>query len=872
MEPVDVRPTVLARQVDLLYDHLPGGLAVNSAVTLALWLWIAGPSRSFLWDVWASIGAAVSVLRLAGLLRYRRARPLPRDARGWLHLFAAGATAQALLWGVVSLLSFPTLAPVDQLFVVIVLCAMAGGAVIFLSPVWGVYVLYVLPTLLPASVELLMRPSATERMAGALGLVYTGAMVYTSLSTNRWIAGNTELSFKKEALAEYLHAANVELERYHQQFQRSAERALRESEGLYRSLFDNTLNGVAHCQMVYEHGQPSDFVYLDVNRAFETLTGLKGVIGKPVSAVIPGVRASDPELFALYDRVATTGSPERCEQYVAALGQWFSISAYSPSSGHFVAVFDVITERKQAEARLRASEAKFRSYIEHAPMGVFVLDRAGRFVEVNDAAAAMIGYTQAEFLQRELAGVFAPGSVDDGIRAFQALATEGERRGEFLCRRKDGSEFWAAVSAVRLGGDRFIAFSHDLTPRRKAEQALRESEDRLRASQKMEAIGALAGGVAHDFNNLLTVIDGYARFALDSLGDGDPLHADLIEIRSAAERAARLTRQLLAFGRKQVLVPRVINLNDIIAGMESMLRRLIGEDVEIVTKIATNLGNVKADPGQIEQVVMNLAVNARDAMPSGGTLLFETANVDLDEAYGAQHPGVQPGAYVRFSVTDTGCGMDPQTSARIFELFFTTKERGKGTGLGLSTVYGIVTQSGGNIWVYSEPGHGTTFGIDLPRTESVADAAALPNVEAVRQPEPRDVGGATILLVEDEEAVRKLAKRTLDRAGYRVLTAADGHEALELCDRLDEPVHLLVTDLIMPRMGGRDLAERLAARRSDLKVLFTSGYTENAVVHNGALGNGAHFIAKPFSMRDLRAKVGEVLSNPDAPETQETLK
>jgi PAS domain S-box-containing protein len=382
----------------------------------------------------------------------------------------------------------------------------------------------------------------------------------------------------------------------------------------------------------------------------------------------------------------------------------------------------------------------------------------------------------------------------------------------------------------------------------------RERATQLQQSQKMQAIGRLAGGVAHDFNNLLTAITGYSDLSLRRLGAEDPLRRNIEEIKRAAGRAADLTHQLLAFSRKQVLQPRVLDLNAVISGMEKMLRRLIGEDIELLFEPCPSLGRVKADPGQLEQVLMNLAVNARDAMLGGGKLIVETANTWLDDEYARQHVAVTPGPYVLLAVSDNGCGMDDVTRAQAFEPFFTTKEQGKGTGLGLSTVYGIVKQSQGNIWVYSEVGQGTTFKIYLPRVEEEA--------EPIRPPEGvKSLAGGqeTILLVEDDEMVRGIARAILRQAGYKVLEAADGESAMETCRLHEGTIHLVLTDVVMPRMSGRVVADRLRELRPDLSVLFMSGYTEEAVVHHGVLNAGVNFIEKPFTPESLTSKVRQVL-------------
>jgi PAS domain S-box-containing protein len=390
--------------------------------------------------------------------------------------------------------------------------------------------------------------------------------------------------------------------------------------------------------------------------------------------------------------------------------------------------------------------------------------------------------------------------------------------------------------------------------RRRVEEALQSTEDQLRQAQKMEAIGQLAGGISHDFNNILTVIAGYCELALRKLPNPDPLRNNLEEIRKAGDRASGLTRQLLAFSRKQILQPEVLALNQVVTNVEKMLRRLIGENVDLRTALDPGLGTVKADPGQIEQVIMNLAINARDAMPQGGRLTIETGNVELDDAYADQHVTVTSGSYVMLAVTDTGTGMDAQTQARVFEPFFTTKELGKGTGLGLSTVYGIVKQSGGSIWIYSEIGHGTSFKIYLPRVDEAAQVyQRIPETAEILQ------GTETVLVLEDDETLRRLSRSVLEMFGYRVLEAANGADALSLCETYEGPIELLATDVVMPGMGGGEAAKRLVELRPEMKVLFMSGYTEDTIFHQGVLDQEANFIQKPFSPDDLARKVREVL-------------
>jgi len=367
----------------------------------------------------------------------------------------------------------------------------------------------------------------------------------------------------------------------------------------------------------------------------------------------------------------------------------------------------------------------------------------------------------------------------------------------------------------------------------------------------------LAGGIAHDFNNLLMVIQGYADLLADRLPAGEPLHRNAEQIQTAAQRAAGLTQQLLAFSRKQILAPKVLNIHTVVADMEKMLQRLIGEDIELETSSKPDLWLVKADRSQIEQVIMNLAVNARDAMPTGGRLMIETANVEFDATVSHAPAVVAPGRYVMLAVTDNGCGMDTKTQAHIFEPFFTTKEKGKGTGLGLATVYGVVKQSGGYVWVYSEPGHGTTFKIYLPRIED--ELATAPRDRSAK-PDSLPKGTEVVLLVEDEAGVRELAREYLEMSGYTVLVASDGHTAIELASMHDGPIDLLMTDMVMPGIGGRELAERVLTIRPGIKVLYMSGYTEQPIVHQGLLGADAPLLQKPFTMSALTTKLRDILA------------
>lgn len=520
-----------------------------------------------------------------------------------------------------------------------------------------------------------------------------------------------------------------------------------------------------------------------------------------------------------------------------------------------VALVRDITERKRAEEALRQAEEKYRRIFEEAVIGLFQTTPDGKYLSVNPELARLYGYDSPAELMASRTDIAHQAYANPSER--ELFKRQVEEKGslhnfEYQAYRKDGTKLWWRENArvVRDSSGAVLYYEgtvEDITERKVL-------EEQLRLAQRLEAVGRLAGGVAHDFNNTLGVIIGYSQLLEDPQGLTEIQNKQVKEIRKAADRAATITRQLLAFSRKQILQPRVLNLNELTAEVSKLLRRLIGEDVELVINAGSDLGRVKADPGQIEQVIMNLAVNARDAMPQGGKLVIETANADLDEGYAAGHPPLQPGRYVMLAVSDTGCGMDAETKAHIFEPFFTTKELGKGTGLGLSIVYGVVKQSNGYIWAYSEPGQGTTFKIYLPRVEESPDTIAS------RTPELVLPGGAeTILLVEDEGSLRTMARVFLESKGYTILEAESGQEALEIAQRHRGQIHLLLTDVIMPGMSGRKLAEAVAASRAGIKLLYMSGYTDELVTQHGILSPGTRLLEKPFTRDSLLRRVRSVL-------------
>ena len=518
----------------------------------------------------------------------------------------------------------------------------------------------------------------------------------------------------------------------------------------------------------------------------------------------------------------------------------------------------VAIERRRADQELRESEERYRLFFESSPQPMWVYDlETLAFLAVNKSAVNHYGYSREDFLAMTIKDI-RPTEDIPALDDFLASSLERVSAGSiWRHRKKDGNIIEVEITAHSLVFDdrrAELVLAHDITERHRLETALFASEEQLRQSQKLEAIGQLAGGVAHDFNNLLTAINGYSALALRRVGPDHPISSYLEEIKKAGDRAANLTRQLLAFGRKQLLQPLAINLNDIVGDMIKLLKRLIGEDVQLITKPGAGLKQIKADPGQLEQVLVNLVVNARDAMPRGGTVTIETANTTLDGAYASTHVGVTPGEYVMLAISDTGTGMDQDTRTRVFEPFFTTKEKGKGTGLGLSTVYGIVRQSGGNVWVYSELGKGTTFKVYLPQVEDEVAARA-----DAKEDVPRHRGTETVLLVEDEDTVRKLTSELLVESGYLVLEANGGEQAMALFKEHKGPIDLLITDVVMPKISGKQVAAQLKEVHPETKVLFMSGYTDEAIVHHGIVDSHIAFIQKPFSENALTRKVRDVL-------------
>ena len=628
---------------------------------------------------------------------------------------------------------------------------------------------------------------------------------------------------------------------------RHAEHLLHASELRYRRLFETAKDGI-----LILDADTAEIV--DVNPFMCELLGLAHaqVLGrklwdigpfKDVAASRAGFRELQTRQYIRYDNLPleTAKGDKIAVEFVSNVYQVNERKVIQCN------VRDV-TDRKRAAG----AHAMLARAAEQAAEAIVITDTKGAIVYVNPSFERVSGWTREEALGQN-PRILKSGK-QDGVfyqRLWEVLARGEVWAGRFVNCRKDGTLFEeeATISPVRDATGQivnYVAVKRDIAKETRLEQQLFQA-------QKIEAVGRLAGGVAHDFNNLLAVISGYGEIVYRQLHGTDPLKGKVEQILKAAERAAGLTRQLLAFSRKQVLQPKLLDVNTVVSDMEEMLRRLIGEDIELATRLAPDLGSVTADPGQIEQVLMNLAVNARDAMPDEGRITIETSNADLDAVYAAAHLPTQPGSYVMLAVTDTGAGMDPATQARIFEPFFTTKEVGKGTGLGLSTVYGIVKQSGGYVWVYSEVGVGTTFKIYLPRVD---DAAPLAREEGSG---PLLSGSEMVLLVEDETSLRELLHETLETNGYSVLVARDGAEALQITEAHTGSIQLMVTDVIMPGMSGPKVVELLARARPEMKILYISGYSNDSVVQPGLTGPGRAFLSKPFGPEIFLRKVRESL-------------
>ncbi|OFV88040.1 MAG: hypothetical protein A2V74_07105 [Acidobacteria bacterium RBG_16_70_10] len=682
------------------------------------------------------------------------------------------------------------------------------------------------------------------------GRVWQGEMVNRRKDGNLYVEEQTITPVRCER-GEITHFIAVKVDVSER---RAAREALLRSERWYRTLAE-----AAH-DFIFIVGREGRIGYVNTAAAARFGRRPDEVVGKRLNEVFPveiaarfrnnvaRVLASGEDLYAEERTVFGEGE--------TWIGTWLApLEGEGKEIESVVGISRDITVRVRAEQALKASEERYRSLFERNLAGVYRTTLDGRILECNDAFARIFGFGAGAEVRGLGAAELYPQPA--ARQAFlERLRAEGALVNyESEGRTRDGASVWVLENASLVqenapGAPYIEGTIVDLSEHKRLEQQLRQA-------QKIEAIGQLAGGVAHDFNNILNVISGYSELALRRVDKRDPVRRYLEEIRVGASRAAGLTRQLLAFSRRQILEPIVLDVDEVLRGLESMLRRLIREDIELVTTLRAAPALVKADRGQVEQVVMNLAVNARDALPEGGRLTIETAPAELDEVFCRQHVGARPGPYVMLAVSDTGIGMDAETRSHIFEPFFTTKEPGKGTGLGLSTVYGIVKQAGGSIWVYSEPGQGATFKVYLPRAEEVVAAPRPPTPPA----EPPG-GTETILLVEDEEALRTLTRELLESLGYTVLEARHGVEALELSARLESRIDLLVTDVVMPEMSGQELAARLGDARPEMQVLFVSGYTEDGVTRHGLPAGRVAFLQKPFTSEALARRIRRLLDGP----------
>jgi PAS domain S-box-containing protein len=621
---------------------------------------------------------------------------------------------------------------------------------------------------------------------------------------------------------------------------------------------DSSMDGIS---LLNEKG-----IHIYANTAFIRMLGLESseqIVGLPWRKVhsLQSIDELEPRIRASLQKSSKWSSPLQLRQpHGRSIAVDFSITAMP--DGCIACVCRDLSERYEAEKARAEAETKYRMLVEHVNAITYIAEIGihGQWFYVSPQVESILGYTSDEWLAiaPEWDKLIHPDDLPAVIAAENASQNGFPFQAEFRLRRKDGREVWLNDTAVVIQGSNshpvMEGIMVDITERK-------QLETQLQQSRKMEAVGRLAGGIAHDFNNLLTIITGYTDLALSRCSMPLEIRSDIERIDNASGRAAALVRQLLAFSRKQVLQPKTIDLNEVVLNLDKLLRRLMDDNIEMNTHTQKAIGKVKADPAQIEQVIMNLVVNARDAMPRGGRILLETSNVDLDSTYADEHITVKPGKYVMLAVSDTGVGMSQQTIAHIFEPFYTTKESGSGTGLGLSTVYGIVKQSGGYIWVYSEPGKGSTFKVYLPRVEDVAEqpeTSPAPAQEIQR-------GWETILLVEDEEAVRELIRTVLTEHGYDVIPARDPEHAVKLVASYAREIHMLLTDVIMPGMSGRELANIVSLRRPGIRILFMSGYTDNVITTGGMLEKGLAFLQKPFSPSTLIHKVREVLTPAPAP-------
>jgi len=696
-------------------------------------------------------------------------------------------------------------------------------------------------------VELCRRIKA-EPLTAEIPVLLVTALRYDNEGVRQGLQAGADDYLQVGAPVELLSrkVARLIAQRRERSARQEAEEALRRSEERFRSQYKGIPLPTYSWRRIDD-----DFELTDYNQAAETLA--QGHMPEYMGLKASELFQEAPEVLRGFERCFEEQATIKGETWyrLRATGEtrrfaiWYVFVAPDLVMVHT----DDVTQRRQDEEAIR-----FQAHLlDMVGQSVIAADEAGRIVFWNRQSEVLYGAAAAEAIGRPPLDViqFEPVGATAG-EMLGILLGGGRWSGELLVRNQEGKQFPVAFTGTPIQNEQgelkgLVGISSDISEQKLLEQQLRQS-------QKMEAVGRLAGGIAHDFNNLLTAIIGYSQMVYAELRQGDPLRDRINEVLKAGQRAASLTSQLLAFSRKQVLQPKVLDLNVVVKDMDKMLRRVIGEDVELALALQPTLARVKADPGQIEQVLLNLAINARDAMPKGGKLAIETGEVEIDDEYAELHADAVPGLYVVLAVRDTGCGMDAQELSQIFEPFFTTKEQGRGTGLGLSTVYGIVKQSGGHVAVESEPGKGSVFKIFLPVTKAEADGRPPRESEAIA-----DGASRTILVVEDDELVRKLTRHALESSGYEVLEASSGAEAILIYDQHPKPIDLVITDVVMPQMSGREFIQRLEVRRPDQKILYMSGYTDDAIVHHGVLDEERPFIQKPFTVASLTIKVRDLL-------------
>jgi two-component system cell cycle sensor histidine kinase/response regulator CckA len=768
--------------------------------------------------------AAATLIREINLLLAR----LPKWLRGYV--IVLGALVSGCL---IALFLLHAFGPKSKIFISLL------GDVILLGAAWTGYGPGILTlALIRYVVPLILLPGAPLHV----DFGQTALLSVISLLVSRIASSNRQTEASLRSFAEQLEARvqarTQELQRNEQK--RAWLAAMVESSD--DAIIGNTLDGAI----------------TSWNRGAEAIFGYQPeeAIGRPMAILIPSDSSID--LSSVLARVRNGSIVQHLEtarlrKDGSRIEVSLTISPVRDLEGTVYGASTIahdITAQRLFNQALEESEHRYRLLFDNNPQSMWVYDRETlAFLMVNETAVRSYGYSREEFLQMDVNAIRPEEDVPEPLESTAVWTTAFKREGPWRHRKKDGQIISVEIAAHSIvWGERpaRLVLATDVTERIRLEEQFRQG-------QRLESVGKLAGGVAHDFNNLLTVIIGYAEMLLVDADDCEGSKEAANQILLAGERAAELTRQLLAFSRKQVIEPSVININTILGATQTFLRRLIGEDIELVTRLDADLGLVLADPGQIHQIVMNLAINSRDAMPNGGSLHIETSNVDLDDGYRNEHAGVQPGPHVMLAVSDSGCGISPEIRARIFEPFFTTKELGKGTGLGLATVYGMVKQSGGWIWVYSEPGRGTTFKIYFPRTDE-------PLLTPARAIKTNVTGNETILVVEDQMEVRALALAGLTSFGYSVHGSATGEEALAFCREFNGEIHVVVTDVVMPDMNGKEVARQVTRLRPQTRVLFTSGYTSDVIAHRGVLDDDVNYMQKPFTPETLARKIREILA------------